>query len=342
MTTAIDQGTIATRPRYGTSTHAQARAWALPLAGALLGLIGAGMALALDAPTGWDSRIWWRAAGELAAGRNPYTLVYGVWPLFYPLPALLLVAPLAWLPWPVFHLVTAGIGGALLGLAASRRPALGPALLSAGFMASAAAAYWEPVLLAGVALPWVAALTWPAKPSLGLALFSGWPGREVLLGGAVLLGISITLLPSWPLDWLHQLEGTNHVPPVLRPWGWVLLLAWLRWRTPEGRLLGVLALVPHTVSVSAGLLLFACCRTKWEGYGLAVLSYGAAAWYASRIDPSMSLVGSIAAGWPALLVLCYLPALGLVLSRRRPATSGRGYWWRGWDTTRTARGFAAP
>jgi hypothetical protein len=293
----------------------KARKWVLPIGGTLVALAAAAVLLAGAPGDRPDSIIWWRAAGDLLAGANPYHTVRGVWPLYYPLPAILLVAPLADLPFPVFHLVTAGLGGLALGLAARARPALGPALLSAGFMSAASGASWEPLLLAGVALPWVAALTWPAKPSIGLALWTGWPSRWAIVGGVALGGVSLALLPSWPLDWLRSLERANHVAPVLRPGGFVLLLAWLRWRTPEGRLLGMLALVPHTVSVGAGLLLFACCRSKWEGYALAVLSYGAAFAYAARIDPSMPLVESIAAGWPSLLLGCYLPALAMVLSR---------------------------
>jgi hypothetical protein len=69
------------------------------------------------------------------------------------------------------------------------------------------------------------------------------------------------------------------------------------------------------VGLAAGLLLFACCRSKWEGYALAGLSYVAAFGYAASIDLRMGLVASISAGWPVLLAFVYLPALGLVLSR---------------------------
>jgi hypothetical protein len=306
----------------------------LPAAGAVLAVAAATVLLLAHPGDNPDSLVWWRAARDLLAGANPYHEVRGIWPLYYPLPALLVVALLAWLPWPAFHLVTAGLGGLALGLAARARPALAPALLSAGFMSAASEALWEPFLLAGIALPWVAALTWPAKPSLGLVLWSAWPSRTVVLGGLAVAVVSLTVLPSWPRDWLQSLEGANHVPPVLRPFGWVLLLAWLRWRTPEGRLLGMLALVPHTVSIGAGLLLFAVCRSKWESYGLAVLSYGAALGVAALIEPTMSVPEAAVAGWPALLLGCYLPALGLVLSRRRAATSGPATRSPGWATTR--------
>ena len=245
------------------------------------------------------------------------------WPLFYPLPAILVLAPFAWLPLPAFHLLLlcAGLGGLALGLAASRREALFPALLSAAFFSSVVQGQWAPVLVAGAVVPWLAVL-WSCKPSLGLALFAGHPHRHAVTGGLALVAVSFAVLPHWPLDWLHNnLRQTNHLPPILRPGGFLLLLAFLRWRRPEARLLGALAIVPHTVAVGDALLLFLCCRTKWEGYGLAMLSYAGAFWYAARIDPSMTLVESVARGWPALLVCQWLPALAMVLYQPREAAA---------------------
>lgn len=47
------------------------------------------------------------------------------------------------------------------------------------------------------------------------------------------------LLPHWPVDWLDALRGAPHyAPPVQRPGGFLLLLAFLRWRQPEARMLG--------------------------------------------------------------------------------------------------------
>jgi hypothetical protein len=71
--------------------------------------------------------------------------------------------------------------------------------------------------------------------------------------------------------------------------------------------------VPHTVDVGATLLLFACARSKWEGYGLAVLGYGGALGYAWLNEPSLTLTEGFAAGWPALLLGVYVPVLLLVL-----------------------------
>jgi len=291
------------------------------MAGLLLGLLGAGLALHLGQRVGTDSFAYWRATRTLLAGQNPYIICPGCdWANFYPLPAYLVLAPLAVLPAPAFHLALSGLAGVALGVAAMRRPSLGPALLSAGFFASVANGQWPVLLLAGVAVPALAVL-WTCKPSLGLALFAGWPRRTTVVGGAALLVVSLIVQPSWPADWLHNLGGSPHVAPVLRPGGVLLLLAWLRWRQPEGRLLGMLALVPHTVSVGDAMLLFAVCRTRWEAYGLALLSYVAAFWAGAVIDPSMTLVAAQSRQWAPILVGCYLPALVLTLRSSSPPSS---------------------
>ena len=288
----------------------------LPLAGCGLGLVAAGLALYLGQRVGTDAGSYYRGARAVLEGRNPYVWDRTVsdWPSFYPLPTYLVLVPLAVFPLPAFHLLLAGISGGLLGWAGTKRPELAPALLSAGFFGACAVGGWGPVLLAGVALPglsWV----WGLKPSLGLALFTGWPIRRripyICMG--ILGVVSLAVLPSWPRDWLHNLGSANHVAPIFRPGGFLLLLALLRWRDPGARMLAVLALVPHTVSVADAMLGFAVCRNRWEAYGLALASYGAAFWAGAVVDPSMTLVHAQAQQWPAVATLCYLPALVLAL-----------------------------
>jgi hypothetical protein len=63
------------------------------------------------------------------------------------------------------------------------------------------------------------------------------------------VGHLVSALPSWPADWYAALRGAPHYePPLLRAGGFILLLAWCRWRTAEGRLLGFMAVIPHTTT----------------------------------------------------------------------------------------------
>jgi hypothetical protein len=329
VTAATDNISVRVFPRV-TARHM------VPAAVALYAGVTCALTLAGGSLNDWR---FFHTAGAAVWSGNPYAAVDAMgkgYPFYYPGPAALVLAPFGLLPVELGFLAWATVSGYLFGLAAVRRPALLPACLSAAFLQAVAMGQWSPLLVAGAVLPglgWVLA----AKPSIGLALFAWRPRWELVSLGAMAGIASILVLPGWPLEWWASLQQTNHVAPVFRPWGWLLLLAVLRWRTPEARLLLALAVIPHTTSLFETLPLFLLCRDRWEGYALAGLSYLVVLgqqWVAP--EGSMAVEPLLAARWPVLLVGMYLPTLGLVLSRPRGATSGRGYWSRGWGTTRRA------
>ena len=129
------------------------------------------------------------------------------------------------------------------------------------------------------------------------------------------------LFPSWPWDWRAAVAGSpNYLAPVQRPGGFLLLLGLLRWRAPEGRLLGVLALVPHTTALHDMLAPLLAARTGRElavlvglGYLFAALAYTFTP-HGPNVVPEM-----LAAQWPVALSLVYIPALVLVLRRPNAA-----------------------
>jgi hypothetical protein len=170
-----------------------------------------------------------------------------------------------------------------------------------------------PLLIAAAILPWLSGAL-VAKPSIGAALWAWRPDRRAIIGSLGLLLISVVLLPGWPSEWLAALHRTNHMAPILKPWGWVLLLGALRWRTPEGRLLLVLACIPQTTSLYESLPLFLVCRRRRHAYALAVLSQVAAVlqdrFYSA---PGQVLETVVANRWPVFLVTLWLPALVIVL-----------------------------
>jgi hypothetical protein len=171
--------------------------------------------------------------------------------------------------------------------------------------------------VASATLPWLT-VAWIAKPSVGAALFAAWPSWRVALAGVVITIATFAVWPGWVPEWRAAIGTTHHLfPLLLRPGGWLLLLAWLRWRSPHGRLLGTLAIVPHTAMPYDLLTLAVLLRTRKEwivGTGLAWISYLAVRIFA-WIPPSRDHDASIAAAWPYWLTLCYLPALALVLAR---------------------------
>jgi hypothetical protein len=262
-----------------------------------------------------DARIFWTAGRAVLTGADPYTAVRALetgYPFFYPFPAALAWAPLALLPWSVAWVAWSALGGALLAHASRWAPGLLGALLSAGFLNAVAEGQWSPLLTASAVLPWLAPVAYALKPSLGAVLWVRNPALAPIVGGIVALALSWLLEPGWLAGWLAALQQSNHVAPVFRPGGVVLLLAGLRWRTPEGRLLLGLALVPHTVALYETLPLFLLARSRMEGYLLAGLTVTAAG-VAEVVMTGASIEARATELWPLLLVLVYLPALALVL-----------------------------
>jgi hypothetical protein len=269
-----------------------------------------------------DFATFWRASQVMLAGDDPYQVIpreFGS-PLYYPLTAPLLLAPFTLLPLRMAQATFAGLSAAVLAWAGLRYGrGLGPALLSMSALQCVAQGQWSILLTAGVVLPWLSTL-WAAKPSNGAALFAAAPHRAAVLGGVVLLAATLLIDPHWPKAWLGTVADVNHLPLLVRPGGAILLLGLLRWRLPEARLLVALACVPQAGVLYEAVPLFLIPRSRLEGYGLALGTY-VADFVQVWLSPAASqptLEASIAARWPVLLALVYLPALVLVL--RRPAT----------------------
>jgi hypothetical protein len=127
------------------------------------------------------------------------------------------------------------------------------------------------------------------KPTIGAALWAAYPSRAAALGSVVFLAVSLMLLPSWPLEWFATLGEVPHVaPPVSYLGGPLLLLALLRWRRPEARLLAALACVPQTLMFYETLPLFLIVRTHAQGAILATGSWVALVASYSSSQPDLA------------------------------------------------------
>ena len=152
--------------------------------------------------------------------------------------------------------------------------------------------------------------------------------RPLTLRFRLLLAASLLVMPSWPVRWLAAAHGGVHPMPVLQLAGGgpLLLLAWLRWRDPDARLLGALSLVPQTIAPHECFVLFLLCRKWWEGVILTLLigvAYTVAmSLKAGHAGPSFTTGGQeyiaqqMAANGPVFTALVYLPCLAAVLLRR--------------------------
>jgi hypothetical protein len=302
------------------------RAW-LALGAALLSGVRAFLWVSGEAKARDFDQVWF-AARALFAGRNPYVeigpgLAFD-WPapLYYPLTAAVTVLPLATIGRSVAAvLFAAGASGAFVWAATRRSLAPAVVITSASAALAAETVQWSPLLGAAYGIPWLGALLC-AKPTIGLAIWLARPTRAAVIGGVVLSGIALALVPSWPLDWLEALRhtslasagGTPYFAPIKSAGGAFALLAILRWRRPEARLILALACVPQTPLLYETVPLFLVPYSITEGGVLWLGSWLAALWLSAAgpfdSDLARFRVSVDAIGW-----CLYFPAIIMVLRR---------------------------
>ena len=279
------------------------------------------------------------AARMVLAGRSPYDLSV----MLYPLTGIVVVTPLALLPVVWAYMLWSGLAAALLTWTAIGRFGLhGFAVIVSKCTARALAlAQWSPWYFLGGLYPGWQLLA-AAKPTLGLIVWCYRPSRWAFVGAAGLLAISFVLHPTWLTDWTHHAStATTYGPyaPAAAVWrggGPLLLLAALRWRRSEGRLLLAMALLPQNFIWYDQLLLFLVPAAASEVWALSVLSWvsSVVAGYAFTRAAIPEPAGQIAFQAP-IVALMYLPCLAMVL--RRPNEGTVPVWleariasWPGW------------
>jgi hypothetical protein len=282
--------------------------------------------------TDWD--YFWVAARAVVHGQDPYAGVAAEVkagrldvPLYYPATAPLILTPLGALSRRLAFALWAGGGIGLLAFALARQGMWRLwGLISAPVLVATFQGQWSTWLTAGAMLPWLG-FVWAAKPSIGLALFAGWPSRRAVIGVALVVLLSLVVVPGWIAEWLDVIRGAPHyLAPVQRPWGFLLLLAFLRWRRPEARMLGALALIPHTTNPYDMVPLLLIPQTRLELAAFMGLGYVAQALIKApaRVlpyEPPDLAVRWLAMNWMTFLVLVYLPCLLMVLRRSQDGAS---------------------
>ena len=292
------------------------------LVAAAVGLLGGGRAWGALHPApallAKDFTYPWRAARALLAGQNPYHVIVptGAYPFEshfpYPLPAALAALPVAHLPPDVAGTVFMAATCAVFGYAFSRDGLWRLwALASVAFVLATSLVQWAPLLLAGALLPgaaWALAI----KPTVGAALFVYRPNRWAVVGGAAIGLVALALVPTWPMDWIRAARTLpGHPAPVTLALGWVPLLALTRWRSPEARLVAVLACVPQNLYFYDQLPLW---LVPWNALGTLTLSAGSwIAWVLAARDCPTDFCGPSATPW--IVALLYLPATAMALLR---------------------------
>ena len=146
------------------------------------------------------------AARALLAGQDPYQAVgpgrafEWRWPLYYPLPAVLLTTPLAAFSFPVARVLFTGIGATIFGYAITRNGNYWrlPFCLSAAFLMCIWRTQWSLYLTAAFFVP-LAAVFLVAKPNIAVAFLAGIRNRQQLIiiavAGLIAAGRGLAVSP---------------------------------------------------------------------------------------------------------------------------------------------------
>jgi len=265
-----------------------------------------------------DFQLWWQSAHALLDGNNPYPTMPSPsephFQLYNPLPAAVLAIPFALFRADVGLSLFSGLSAATLAFVVTRR-SFDPLVmfLSASFVHTIVMGQWSLLLAAALFAPSLA-FVGSAKPNIGVvivAALASWRAAAAMVGFAVL---TLLLRPTWPLEWLAVLRtSTSHFSPIGIPGGVLLLLALIRWRRPEARLVAALGVVSQSPFPYEAMPVFFVPRSRAEYYVLVIGSDVALAVYAHFRGLPLAEYWRI--NGIAVVVCMYLPALVMVLRR---------------------------
>ncbi|HEU6449790.1 MAG TPA: hypothetical protein VFT57_00120 [Gemmatimonadaceae bacterium] len=190
--------------------------------------------------------------------------------------------------------------------------------VSAPYLMALRFGQWSPLLSLVALVPaagWLAAM----KPNLGLAVLCYRPSWRAIISCAVVGVLSLIVLPSWLADWHANLNAlVGHPPPILTPVGPLLLLALLRWRRAETRLLLAMACVPQLLFFADQLPLFLIPQTRKEASALSACSFIGFFFWLAKLGTTEHYVEAAAS---SVLWTTYVPCLVIILLRPNRGTA---------------------
>ena len=269
---------------------------------------------------GGDFGALWRAAQVVLDGGDPYQILrwHGqiVLPdagrrFFYPLPAVAIGLPFAALRPSTAAVMFSALSAALLGFALTKHGfERVPLLLSVPFLECAQFGQTTSLIVALGLIPEASGLSL-IKPNVGLPLFLWRPSRWAFATAALLFAGSVLVEPSWPVHWLTLVRSSYmHRAPIETGVGALALLALLRWRAPESRLLAAMTVIPHALYYYDQLPLFLIPRTRRQSMALALAS-----WIGLAISLSGPSAGNVLRMQRWVVISLYLPAAAMILLR---------------------------
>ena len=264
------------------------------------------------------------AAQDVVAGKNPFDRL-----MIYPLTAAVALVPLAPLSVEAAGILFVGFSMGCCAFALTRHNWNRlPILMSFPALWAMSSGQWAPLVACAAVsagFGWAAA----CKPTLGLAMLvrtMNWRGFAIAAGFAL---ATLLIQPTWPLAWLSAMRsfsgaGWHHIPVVV-PGGVLLLLAALRWRSADGRLLLAMSLIPQSMFPYDQFALGLLARTRLQAIVWGLWSY-AVVLVGFVLAPAGLDTKAANAEYFSYVVVWgyYLPALIVVLRRKNESVSDDG------------------
>jgi hypothetical protein len=250
-------------------------------------------------------------AQRVVNGQNPYDTPFEL----YPLTAAFFALPLLRLTPEVAAGIFWGISSSVLAFGLTRQ-GYGKLLifLAYPYWAALLTVQWSPIISAAAFFPLLLPATM-AKPQIGLPVFLTRISLRGVAACAVLAAISLAVMPNWPRLWLRQIGNYDHFFPFLVLPGPLLLLALVRYRDRDARLLVLAALMPQRWFCDS-FILWLIPQSRREIVWTVFFSWGAGIWRWYHVPYSFTEVGR----WTVIFL--YLPMLAVVLLRRRQPDAG--------------------
>ncbi|HKS76964.1 MAG TPA: hypothetical protein VJQ82_27395 [Terriglobales bacterium] len=244
------------------------------------------------------------AARDLLAHRDPYAASMQL----YPLPCALFGLPFVGMRPEVAGGIFYGVSSALMAFGLSRYGYHRLLVFMAyPYWAGFLTAQWPPLIFASAFFPLLLPATM-AKPQLGVPVFLTNLSRRGFAACALVLLLSLALVPHWPQLWIGHFHNYARFFPVLVLPGPLLLLALWKYRDRDAIFLILMAIMPQRWFYDM-LVLWLIPKSRKEIVWTAFLSWGAGLWRWYHIPHSFTEVGRIA------ILTIYLPMLGVVLLR---------------------------
>jgi hypothetical protein len=249
------------------------------------------------------------AARDLLAGQDPYSHI-GRGAIPYPMTAVLLASPVAWLRSAIAGGAFFGISTGLLAFGLTRDGYVRLLVFFAyPYWAAIITAQWTPLLMCAAFFP-LALPVALAKPQIGLPIALTHMTRKGVIACLVLILLTFLAMPSWPAHWLPRLAGYQHFFPILVLPGPLLLFGLFSYRERDAQFLLLSSVMPQRWFYDA-FTLWLIPKSRRELVYTVGLSWivGILRWYQG--PRNMEQVGR----WTVLFI--YLPMLIVLLMRKR-------------------------